>query len=37
MMRLREILARPGTSRRTTTVDTRGALIDGLLRRGHVG
>jgi hypothetical protein len=36
MMRLREILEDPAAKRTTTSVDTRGALIDGLLRRKTV-
>jgi len=37
MMRMREILAAPAANRTTTAVDTRGALISGLLDRGTVG
>jgi 2',3'-cyclic-nucleotide 2'-phosphodiesterase/3'-nucleotidase len=37
LMRMREILAAPEANRRTTPVDTRGALIAGLLDRGTVG
>jgi 5'-nucleotidase / UDP-sugar diphosphatase len=36
MMPLREILSRPGAKRRFTGIDTRNALIDGLLRRGEI-
>ncbi len=31
LMRLREIASNPAAKRRTTTIDTRGALIDGIL------
>jgi len=37
LMKTREIIAAPGAKRRTTPVDTRGALIDFLLDRGAVG
>jgi len=37
MMKLRELVSRPDAKRRTSAVDTRGALIDGLLRRGEIG
>jgi 5'-nucleotidase/UDP-sugar diphosphatase len=37
LMKMREILAAPATKRVTTAVDTRGALIAGLLDRGTVG
>jgi 2',3'-cyclic-nucleotide 2'-phosphodiesterase (5'-nucleotidase family) len=37
LMRMREILAAPESRRSTTPVDTRGALIAGLLNRGTVG
>ena len=37
LMRTREILAAPAAHRRTSTIDTRSALIDGLLDRGTVG
>jgi 2',3'-cyclic-nucleotide 2'-phosphodiesterase (5'-nucleotidase family) len=37
LMRLREILDAPAAKRATTPVDTRGALISGLLDRGTVG
>jgi len=33
MMRLREILMQPQAKRRVTSIDTRGALIDGILNR----
>jgi hypothetical protein len=36
-MRMREILDAPAAKRTTTPVDTRGALIAGLLDRGTVG
>jgi len=37
LMRTREILAAPAANRRTSPIDTRSALIDGLLDRGTVG
>ena len=37
LMRMRETLAAPAANLATTTVDTRGALIAGLLDRGTVG
>jgi 2',3'-cyclic-nucleotide 2'-phosphodiesterase (5'-nucleotidase family) len=37
LMALREMLSSPQAKRHTTDIDTRGALIDGLLRRGQVG
>lgn len=37
LMKTREILAAPAARRRTTRIDTRSALIDGLLDRGAVG
>jgi 2',3'-cyclic-nucleotide 2'-phosphodiesterase (5'-nucleotidase family) len=37
LMKMREILAAPAAGRTTTPVDTRGALIEGLLDRGRVG
>jgi 5'-nucleotidase/UDP-sugar diphosphatase len=37
LLRMRDILAAPSARRRTTAVDTRGALIDFLLDRGTVG
>ena len=37
MMHLRELLEKPSAKRRMTEIDTRGALIDGLLRRGEIG
>jgi len=37
LMRMRETLAAPAAKRTTTSVDTRGALIAGLLDRGTVG
>ncbi|MFM7034403.1 MAG: bifunctional metallophosphatase/5'-nucleotidase [Planctomycetia bacterium] len=37
LMRLREILSKPSARRRTTTIDTRTALIDALLDRGEIG
>ena len=37
LMRMREILEAPAAKRVTTPVDTRGALISGLLDRGTVG
>ena len=36
-MKLREILQRPEAKLRTTALDTRGALIEGLLNRGTIG
>jgi hypothetical protein len=37
LMRMREILAAPEARRTTSPIDTRSALIDGLLDRGTVG
>jgi hypothetical protein len=37
LMKLREILQRPEAKLRTTSLDTRGALIEGLLDRGTIG
>jgi hypothetical protein len=37
LMKTREILAAPAANRRTSPIDTRSALIDGLLDRGVVG
>jgi len=37
LMKLREILQRPESKLRTTALDTRGALIEGLLNRGTIG
>ena len=37
LMRMREILEAPAAKRATTPVDTRGALIAGLLDRGTIG
>jgi 2',3'-cyclic-nucleotide 2'-phosphodiesterase (5'-nucleotidase family) len=37
LMRMRDILAAPAAQRRTSPIDTRSALIDGLLDRGTVG
>ena len=37
LMRMREILAAPAARRTTSPIDTRSALIDGLLDRGTVG
>lgn len=37
LMKLREILQRPEAKLRTTSLDTRSALIDGLLDRGTIG
>ncbi|MFM8379398.1 MAG: 5'-nucleotidase C-terminal domain-containing protein, partial [Planctomycetia bacterium] len=37
LMKLREILQRPESKLRTTSLDTRGALIEGLLNRGTIG
>jgi 2',3'-cyclic-nucleotide 2'-phosphodiesterase (5'-nucleotidase family) len=37
MMQLRDMLSRPAAKRRFTGVETRNALIDGLLRRGEIG
>ena len=36
MMRLREILQQPAAQRSTTTIDTRSALIDGVLERQNI-
>ncbi len=36
LMRLREILSNPSAKRITAPIDTRGALIDGLLNRGEI-
>ncbi len=36
LMRLREILAAPAAKRSTTPIDTRGALIDGILNRKEI-
>ena len=36
MMPLREILSRPEVRRRFTGIETRNALIDGLIRRGEI-
>ena len=36
MMRLREIVFQQGAKRRTTEIDTRSALIDGILQRGGI-
>ena len=36
LMRTRDILSAPEAKRRTTPIDTRSALIDGLLDRGTV-
>ncbi|MFM7107968.1 MAG: bifunctional metallophosphatase/5'-nucleotidase [Planctomycetaceae bacterium] len=36
-LRMRDILAAPGANRRTTRIDTRTALVDGLLDRGEIG
>lgn len=36
MMRLREILSQPSAKATLTGIDTRGALIDGLLNRGKI-
>ena len=36
LMRLREILAQPGANRKTTSIDTRTALIDALLDRREI-
>jgi hypothetical protein len=35
-MRLREITLQPSAKRKVTRIDTRGALIDGLLERGEI-
>ena len=37
LMQTREILAAPAARLRTSTIDTRTALIDGLLDRGEIG
>jgi 2',3'-cyclic-nucleotide 2'-phosphodiesterase (5'-nucleotidase family) len=37
LMKMREILEAPAAKRTTTSIDTRGALIAGLLDRGTVG
>ena len=37
LMKLREILRQPEAKLRTTQLDTRGALIEGLLDRGTIG
>ncbi|MFM8494106.1 MAG: bifunctional metallophosphatase/5'-nucleotidase [Planctomycetia bacterium] len=37
LMKLREILQQPEANLRTTALDTRSALIDGLLDRGTIG
>ena len=37
LMQMREILAAPAAKRSTSPIDTRGALINGLLDRGTVG
>lgn len=37
LMKMREILEAPAAQRTTTAIDTRGALINGLLDRGTVG
>ncbi len=37
LLKLREILQRPESKLRTTSLDTRGALIEGLLNRGTIG
>jgi len=37
LLKLREILQRPESKLRTTPLDTRGALIEGLLDRGTIG
>jgi hypothetical protein len=36
-MKLREILQQPAAKLKTTSLDTRSALIDGLLDRGTIG
>jgi len=36
LMRLREILAAPDAKRQPTTIETRGALIDGILNRKEI-
>jgi 2',3'-cyclic-nucleotide 2'-phosphodiesterase (5'-nucleotidase family) len=36
LMRLKEILAQPGANRKTTSIDTRTALIDALLDRREI-
>ena len=35
-MRLMEITASPAAKRIITRIDTRGALIDGILKRGEI-
>jgi hypothetical protein len=35
-MKLREIVSQPSAKRITTALDTRGALIEGLLNRGTI-
>jgi 2',3'-cyclic-nucleotide 2'-phosphodiesterase (5'-nucleotidase family) len=37
LMRLREIIANPAAKRVTTAIDTRSALIDGILNRKEIG
>jgi 2',3'-cyclic-nucleotide 2'-phosphodiesterase (5'-nucleotidase family) len=37
LMKLREILQQPAAKLKTTSLDTRSALIDGLLDRGTIG
>ena len=37
LLRLREVLAQPGAKRKTTSIDTRTALIDALLDRREIG
>jgi 2',3'-cyclic-nucleotide 2'-phosphodiesterase (5'-nucleotidase family) len=36
LMRLRGILSQPAAKRKVTVIDTRGALIDGILNRGEI-
>ena len=36
MMKLREIVSKPGAKRSLMQIDTRGALIDGLVARGEI-
>jgi 2',3'-cyclic-nucleotide 2'-phosphodiesterase (5'-nucleotidase family) len=36
LMKLREILAKPDAKRSLTSIDTRAALVDGLLDRGEI-
>jgi hypothetical protein len=36
LMRLREIVFQQGAKRQTTEIDTRSALIDGILQRGGI-